>query len=150
MRLACLLISLLLFATPALAAERARTEHLFMCPCDHCKGKWLPNCANKGCGPAQQLRAWLIELEQQGKTDVEVRQAVTARYGTRLVANPGGGAGWAAYLLPLLALLAGGALITWIGKRWVARGAPTTESAPQPLSADQQAKVEAALEELEQ
>ncbi len=148
----CLLIGLLLsFAWPAQAEKRPRTENLFMCPCEGCTGKFLPNCGKKSCAPAQKLRHYLDELEKSGKTDAEIRELVIERYDSAIVANPDTTEDWWAYALPFISLLIGGGLIVMLGRRWVARGAllETRPTAADEISDAEQQRIEAAMRELE-
>jgi cytochrome c-type biogenesis protein CcmH/NrfF len=71
---------------------------------------------------ADQEREFIAELIAQGKTKQEVKDALVAEYGPRVLAVPGDdGFELTAWLVPVLAALAALALVVFTARRW--RGA---------------------------
>ena len=126
------------FACAALAvgAPRAHAEggwaydlmNELMSP--YCPGRPLADCPSP---QAQTLRMWLIVQEAAGRPRAEVEAEVVARYGESVLSAPKAeGSGLAAYVLPALAFVAGGAL--WFGfLRRQTRTAPAPPAAAAPL-----------------
>lgn len=95
---------------------------------------------------AHDLRILVRERLTAGDTDREVRDFVVARYGEFVLLKPPFSAGTALlWFMPLLALLAAGAIL-WTGLR-PARQAPAPEAGPaRPgLTAEEQAALDALL-----
>jgi cytochrome c-type biogenesis protein CcmH len=75
---------------------------------------------------ADQEREFIAELIAQGKTKQEVKDALVAEYGPRVLAEPSDdGFELTAWLVPLLAALGALALVAFTARRW--RRARTTE-----------------------
>jgi cytochrome c-type biogenesis protein CcmH len=78
---------------------------------------------------ADQEREFIAELIAQGKTKQEVKDALVAEYGPRVLAVPGDdGFELTAWLVPVLAALAALALVVLTARRW--RGARSTADDP--------------------
>jgi cytochrome c-type biogenesis protein CcmH len=68
---------------------------------------------------ADQERAFIAELIAQGKTKQQVKDALVAEYGPRVLAEPsGGGFDVTAWLIPALAVLGAVALVALTARRW--------------------------------
>jgi len=118
--LAALLALLLLAPAAALAAEprASLTDIEDEVMCLEC-GTAL-NVSNSEV--ADQEREFIAELIAQGKTKQEVKDALVAEYGPRVLAEPADdGFELTAWLVPLLAALAALALVILTARRW--RGA---------------------------
>jgi cytochrome c-type biogenesis protein CcmH len=73
---------------------------------------------------ADQEREFIAELIAQGKTKQEVKDALVAEYGPRVLAVPGDdGFELTAWLVPALAALAALALVVLTARRWRAQPA---------------------------
>src|SRR5215470_781581 len=81
------------------------------------------------CDVAKQEIKQIEERIAQGKSDEQVLQAMIAEYGPlAYVEPPKSGFGLVAWLMPILYLLAGTALVIVIMKRWRKRPTPLTAS----------------------
>jgi cytochrome c-type biogenesis protein CcmH len=79
---------------------------------------------------ADQEREFIAELIAQGKTKQEVKDALVAEYGPRVLAEPADdGFELTAWLVPVLAALAALALVVLTARRW--RGARPADDAGQ-------------------
>jgi cytochrome c-type biogenesis protein CcmH len=68
---------------------------------------------------ADQEREFIAELIAQGKTKQEVKDALVAEYGPRVLAEPSDdGFQLTAWLVPVLAALAALALVLFTARRW--------------------------------
>ena len=68
---------------------------------------------------ADQEREFIAELIAQGKTKQEVKDALVAEYGPRVLAEPSDdGFDLTAWLVPVLAALAALALVAFTARRW--------------------------------
>lgn len=79
---------------------------------------------------ADQERDFIAELIAQGKTKQEVKDALVAEYGPRVLAEPSDdGFELTAWLVPLLAALAALALVALTARRWHGRRPPAAPAA---------------------
>jgi cytochrome c-type biogenesis protein CcmH len=90
---------------------------------------------------ADQERAFIRELIAQGKTKEQVKAALVAEYGPRILAEPEeSGFSLTAWLIPILATLAALALVVGLARRWRrpagGDGAPAADDAPALDAAD--------------
>jgi cytochrome c-type biogenesis protein CcmH/NrfF len=80
---------------------------------------------------ASQQRAFIADLVAEGRTKDEVKQALVAEYGERVLAVPRNeGFQLAAWVLPLLLAAAGIAAVALIALRWRGQGLATRAPAP--------------------
>jgi cytochrome c-type biogenesis protein CcmH len=117
----------LLLAAPAAAAEprASLTDIEDEVMCLEC-GTAL-NVSNSDV--AEQQREFIAELIAQGKTKQQVKDALVAEYGPRVLAEPGDdGFELTAWLVPVLAALGALALVVLTARRW--RSRRPAETAP--------------------
>jgi cytochrome c-type biogenesis protein CcmH len=89
----------------------------------YCPGRTLMDCPS---GQATELRDWIAEQEQAGRSKQEVEDELYAQFGDVILQTPRAqGFGIAAYVLPVVALFAGGAIVWVFLRRQVAAGATT-------------------------
>ena len=95
---------------------------------------------------ADQERDFIAELIAQGKTKQQVKDALVAEYGPRVLAEPSGdGFQLTAWIVPLLAALGAIALVAFTARRW--RSArPAGADADEPaLDPDDERRLDAEL-----
>lgn len=133
--LTIILFALALFAAPAAAQEPGPTPH----PDEVnaiAKNLYCPVCANiplDACGTAAcvQWREQIATLLTDGYTEQQIYDYFVAQYGPSVLsAPPPSGFSWLLYVLPPLALLAGGVLL-WRGLT-VARKQPAARKPAMP------------------
>lgn len=87
--------------------------HELMSP--FCPGRTLADCPSE---QAEELREWIVVQEEQGRSKDEVAEQLYGRFGDVIRQAPSPwGVGLAAYVIPALAFLAGGALVVWFLRR---------------------------------
>jgi cytochrome c-type biogenesis protein CcmH len=131
-------IAALAVAAPALAAAACpRTtlgdvEHEVMClECG------VPLDVAENSLQARQERTFISRQIAACRTKDQVKDALAAQYGDRVLATPKpSGIGLAAYLVPIAALLVGLAAIGYGVTRWRRRTAAAEPTAPSPPPAD--------------
>ncbi len=75
----------------------------------YCPGRTLADCPSD---QAAQLRRWILDQEQKGRSRADVESELYARYGDVIRQAPRpDGFGLAAYVIPTVAFLAGGTLV---------------------------------------
>jgi len=95
---------------------------------------------------ADQEREFIAELIAQGKTKQEVKDALVAEYGPRVLAEPADdGFQLAAWLVPVLAALAGLALVALTARRWRGTRAAGAAAAEPALDPDDARRLDAEL-----
>jgi cytochrome c-type biogenesis protein CcmH len=98
---------------------------------------------------ADQEREFIAELIAQGKTKAEIKEALVAEYGPRVLAEPQDeGFQLTAWIVPVLAALGALALVVLIARRWRRRdaGAATATADADPgLDADDARRLDAEL-----
>jgi cytochrome c-type biogenesis protein CcmH len=117
MRPVLALLLVLLLAAPAAAADprASLTDIEDEVMCLEC-GTAL-NVSNSAV--AEQQRDFIAELIAQGKTKEQVKDALVAEYGPRVLAEPGDdGFELTAWIVPVLAALAALALVVLTARRW--------------------------------
>ena len=96
---------------------------------------------------AEQERDFIAELIAQGKTKGEVKDALVAEYGPRVLAEPGDdGFELTAWLVPVAAALAALVLVGLVARRWrgAGRGGPPEARGPA-LDPDDERRLDAEL-----
>jgi cytochrome c-type biogenesis protein CcmH/NrfF len=134
-RPACAALALALALAGAAAGEpRGWAQDLgneLMSP--YCPGRTLAECPSD---QAQTLRMWLAVQEANGRGEGEVMQELVARYGEQIRGAPRPrGFGLAAYVLPVVAFVAGGLLLVRMLRRHTqrARTAPADALSARPI-----------------
>jgi cytochrome c-type biogenesis protein CcmH len=115
--LAVALVALVL-AAPAAASEQHPTlgelERQLMCPI--CEGETL---AQSDSQPAQRIKAYIELRISQGATRSQIKRELVDQWGTRiLAAPPRHGFDLLAWLLPIVGVLGGAAVIGALAWRW--------------------------------
>jgi cytochrome c-type biogenesis protein CcmH len=99
---------------------------------------------------AQRERAFIIERIERCQSKEEIKAALVAQFGEGVLATPDGeGFDLAAYLVPVLAALAGLATLGFAAFRWRRRrpsAAPAAASGPEPPSKEDSDRVDRDLE----
>ncbi|MBI4164437.1 MAG: cytochrome c-type biogenesis protein CcmH [Acidobacteria bacterium] len=101
----------------------------------------LNQCPHQGCSTHDEVQAAIQELIAQGKSEREILQALTARYGTKiLAAPPTTGFNIVAWVLPGLGLIFGLLVVILLVRRWrrpreAPTASPATEVDPKVLAA---------------
>jgi cytochrome c-type biogenesis protein CcmH len=94
---------------------------------------------------ADQEREFIAELIAQGKTKQEVKDALVAEYGPRVLAEPDDdGFELTAWLVPVLAALGALALVAFTARRW-RRARPAPAAADEGLDPDDARRLDAEL-----
>jgi cytochrome c-type biogenesis protein CcmH len=89
-----------------------------------CPGRTLIDCPS---GQATELRDWIQQQEEAGRSREEVEQALYQQYGDVILQAPRArGFGLAAYVIPIVAFAAGGGVV-WAFLRRQARGRAAEE-----------------------
>ena len=144
MRAVLVLLLSLLLAAPAAAAEprASLTDIEDEVMCLEC-GTAL-NVSNSDV--ADQERDFIAELIAQGKTKDEVKDALVAEYGPRVLAVPGDdGFELTAWLVPVLAALAALALVVLTARRWRGTGDDDGDGGDPALDPDDARRLDAEL-----
>jgi cytochrome c-type biogenesis protein CcmH len=99
---------------------------------------------------AKRERDLIVRLVGECKSKEEVKAALKAEFGNSVTAVPEDeGFDLAAYIVPLLALLGGGAAVALAWVRWRRARRPTAAPAAERPPADEEARLEADLERYE-
>ncbi len=98
--------------------------------CPTCRGISLSNCPTQTC---DQWRTQIGDLLKQGKSEREIMDFFAARYGEQVLQEPPkqGSTLWL-WLLPLIALVAGGIWLFYLMRRW--KNPQPAENSPFDLS----------------
>jgi cytochrome c-type biogenesis protein CcmH len=100
--------------------------HELMSP--YCPGRTLAECPSE---KADTLRVWLHVQEASGRSRDEVMAELVERFGERVLSAPRPeGFGLAAYLVPVLAFVAGGVLVFWFLRKQTREAAVRRPAAP--------------------
>ena len=92
----------------------------------YCPGRTLAECPSP---QAQTLRMWLVVQEAAGRSEAEVKDELVERFGKQILPTPpAAGFGLAAYIVPVAAFVAGGALL-WAFLRRQTRERPRPAAA---------------------
>jgi cytochrome c-type biogenesis protein CcmH len=96
---------------------------------------------------ADQIRRYLVRAHARGETKAAVKRQLVAEYGEAvLAAPPRKGFGWAAWLVPAAAILAGALVAAWLARRWAARPRRTSEPALTGVGAAERERLERRLD----
>jgi cytochrome c-type biogenesis protein CcmH len=143
-------LAALVLAAPAAASDRHPTlgelEGQLMCPI--CEGETL---AQSDTPAAQRIKSYIQRRIDQGATRSQIKRELVEQWGTRiLAAPPRHGFDLLAWLLPLVGVLGGGAVLGFLAWRWTRVREP--EPAPQrwslnghPLDPDEERRLDEEL-----
>ena len=135
MKALVVLAAALAVAAPAAASERhptlAELENQVMCPV--CSGETL---AQSDSPAAAQVKRFIRARIAAGDTRGEIKRKLVAQYGTAiLAAPPRHGWGLLAWVLPLVGILAGAAVLAVLARRWSRKpDEPSPATAPWALN----------------
>jgi cytochrome c-type biogenesis protein CcmH len=126
-RLLTLALLALVLAAPAAASEQHPTlgelEGQLMCPI--CEGETL---AQSDSPAAQRIKAYVQQRIDQGATRSEIKRELVQQWGTRiLAAPPRHGFDLLAWLLPIVGVLGGAAVIGALAWRWSRQREPAAK-----------------------
>jgi len=126
-RLLVLALVALVLAAPAVASEQHPTlgelEGQLMCPI--CEGETL---AQSDSPAAQRIKAYITQRIDQGATRSQIKHELVQQWGTRiLAAPPRHGFDLLAWLLPIVGVLGGAAVIGALAWRWSRQREPATQ-----------------------
>ena len=150
MRLVLLAVLALTLAAPAAASEQhpslAELEGQLMCPI--CEGETL---AQSSSPAAQRIKVEIQRRIAAGDTRSEIKRRLVSEWGARiLAAPPRHGFDLLAWLLPIVGVLAGAAVLGVLAWRWTREREP--EPAPQrwslnghPLGPDEERRLDEEL-----
>jgi cytochrome c-type biogenesis protein CcmH len=132
MRLLAVVLTALALAAPAAASEQHPTllelENQIMCPV--CAGETL---AQSDSPAAAQVKRFIQGRIAAGATRSEIKRELVAQYGTRiLAAPPRHGFDLLAWMLPLVGILGGAAVLGVLAWRWSLRRDEQPETAFEP------------------
>jgi cytochrome c-type biogenesis protein CcmH len=106
--------------------------------CPVCVGVPLNVCETQAC---EQWRNLIIQKIQNGESDEQIRQYFIDQYGDRVLgAPPPEGFNLGAYLLPLLILIGGAAILFFTMRGWLRTRAPSGVPATIPPLAEEYAE----------
>jgi len=137
-------------AAPETAGEDAYSYALWtglMSP--YCPGRVLIDCPSP---QADELRSWIQDQEDAGRGRTEVERDLYARFGDVILQAPrASGFGLAAYVIPLVAAVAGVALVAAFLRRQARSGArvktgPSPPPRRAPLDPDLERRIDEELE----
>jgi len=103
--------------------------------CPVCENEPLDACRTAAC---QQWRAQIGQMLSEGQSEQQIKDYFVARYGVRVLAQPPAqGTSLWLYVLPIVGLIVGVAIVVWLLRHLRARGAqaPVGAAAP-PASGD--------------
>jgi cytochrome c-type biogenesis protein CcmH len=127
MKVLAVVLAALALAAPAAASEQhptlAELEGQLMCPI--CEGETL---AQSDSPPAQRIKAEIQQRIAAGDTRSEIKRRLVSEWGTRiLAAPPRHGFDLLAWLLPIVGVLGGAAVIGGLAWRWSRQREPATQ-----------------------
>jgi cytochrome c-type biogenesis protein CcmH len=146
-RLAALVLVALALAAPALASERNPTlpelEGQLMCPI--CEGETL---AQSDSPAAQRIKVEIQQRIAAGDTRSQIKQRLVQEWGARiLAAPPRHGFDLLAWLLPIVGVVGGAAVLGVLAWSWTRRREPepVIEQDGRPLDPDEERRLDAEL-----
>lgn len=112
----------------AQSADDVARELMCQCGCSYT----LEACGKAmDCDVSAQMYVTIEEALASGQTKQEIVDAFVAQYGESVLAAPTkGGFNLSAWLVPFLAVGAGGAFAAWLVRNWVRRGTAQPEGVP--------------------
>ncbi len=147
MRLLVLALVALVLAAPAAASEQHPTlselEGQLMCPI--CEGETL---AQSDSPAAQRIKAYIQQRIDQGATRSQIKDELVRQWGARiLAAPPRHGFDLLAWLLPIVGVLGGAAVIGALAWRWSRQREPAAQwtLTARPLGSEDERRVDEEL-----
>ncbi len=132
--------------SPDLVNHMERIAQGLYCPV--CAGVPLNVCETQAC---EQWRNLILEKLQQGQTDEQIRQYFIDQYGERVLGAPTPqGFNLGAYILPLLILVGGAAILFFTMRGWLhTRAAPNMPATVPPIAPEYAERIARELRERE-
>ena len=117
------LAAILLFASPVMAdsptVSSISGELVCQCGCTMV----LANCTHVECHSREAMTTFIEQEITRGQSGEEIIQTFVAQYGEQVLASPPKrGFNLVAWVLPFVAILAGGGIIYMVIKKWVWQG----------------------------
>jgi cytochrome c-type biogenesis protein CcmH len=111
-----------------------------------CPGRTLPDCPSP---QAADLQRWIRDQERIGRSRNDVETELVSQFGDVILQSPRtNGFGLAAYVIPVVALLAGGSLLVYFLRRQTRQGeTPVLPTGPRPVDPELERLLEAELRE---
>jgi cytochrome c-type biogenesis protein CcmH/NrfF len=133
------LVALLCLAAPAAAEPRPTQwaiEEALTCQCG-C-GLTVHSCNHLQCSSAEPIKKEIAERLARGEDTETILAAFRNRYGEKVLSAPTfRGFNWLAWIMPFAAVLAGGAGIALVIRRWVRTPSPApAATAASPAAGD--------------
>ena len=108
----------------------------------YCPGRALPDCPSP---QAAELRQWIVEQDEAGRSRDDVLRQLLARFGEELLQKPRArGFALTAYAMPIAGVVAGGVLLAIFLRRQTAL---RSERRPAPQAAPADAEIERLVDE---
>lgn len=99
-----------------------------------CPGRTLTDCTSPQAG---ELRQWIVQQEQAGRSREEVEAQIYAEFGDVILQAPKAeGFGLAAYVIPAVGVLVGGAIVAIFLRRQSLKSAAAAAAPPRVASLD--------------
>jgi cytochrome c-type biogenesis protein CcmH/NrfF len=122
--------ALAFLAAPAHAVKKSAEQEItdgIICPCS-C-GEILTGCT---CDTAKEMKAFIANSLQEGKSKAQITQALVAQYGEVVLGAPKAkGFNLVVWVAPILVTLLGFAVAFFLLRRWTGRGpSPASSAAP--------------------
>jgi cytochrome c-type biogenesis protein CcmH/NrfF len=103
----------------------------------------LAECTSSHAG---SLKLWILVQASAGRGEDDVREELYERYGDQIRPTPKAeGIGIAAYVMPVVVFLAGGALVTWFLRRATRTPVGPPATAPEPLDPERDRQLDEVL-----
>ncbi|MCP3984013.1 MAG: hypothetical protein GY723_06470 [bacterium] len=135
-------LAVLLLAAPTSAEEGWGYELAGDLMSPYCPGRALSECPSPKAG---QLREWILDQEEAGRSRTEVEDQLYGRFGEQLRQAPKAeGVGLVAYAIPLVVFALGGLLVTLFLRR---ANSPALATAPQNFGPVHDEELERILDE---
>ena len=140
---ACVLVALSAAAVAAAPPNAADLEAELVCPvCE-------TTLDQSNAPVAERMKAYIRERIAAGDSEDEIKDALVAEFGPGVIATPPeGGFGLLAWLLPLVALIAGAVAVGLLVRVW-SRRSPAEQGADEPLDPELERRVDEELARFE-
>ena len=139
MRAVATLVALLVLAAPAAAAACPKTSTTDVADEVMCLQCGVPLNVAEDAPSAKRERAYIQSLVDQCKSKAQIKTALVAQFGDRVLADPKSKATW---LVPLLAFVAALVAVGYGAFRWRRRARPSAAPASTPAADDSRLKAD--------